>query len=1084
VNETLPPLWSLEILGGLRLARVGTPDGAPVERFRTSKAASLLAYLAYRGGAHSREELCNLFWPDNPIDSARNNLRVTLSTLRGVLEPKGEIEPGQVLLQSLQTVEIGNAVETDVEKFLAAYETVKSAAGPAERLPALEKMLGLYGGPLMAGFYSDWIVVEANRLEDIFISQLRVLLALYESAGEIERAHEAARRAVALTPTREEVLRESMRLGLENGRHTAVVAEFEAWEKGAKARGEAVGAAALELLRVARNLAPPVKESPLVPLLPSKEAPRTLTVPLGRSLPGLWTNFFGRETELATLRQWLSDPSIRLVTVTGPGGAGKTRLALEVARQIAKYPQIDETSWFAMVEWVPLADLAEASLIPGAILDALRVPRGLEQLDDLVAGLRARQGDAPGARLLLVIDNFEHLCDRGAPLLRDLLDSIPELVCLVTSRRLLGFAGEHGWPLQTLEVPSLDTATGKPWVGFETLAPSSVRLFLDRARLVRPNFELTAANAESIAKLCSRLDGLPLTLELAAARVALFSPAQILAGLDQQLERQLNESIASASLAARSSAGDAPAARALQAGTPALHKSPTSLDWTNQDRSAPNRHRSLRAAIAWSERQLPPSVARFWSQLSVFRGGWTLDAAAYVCNAPDAAPFVLALRDVSLIALDTLDELPRGKQLEALREYAAERLTPEAREAALERHARYYTEWSERIAPEFGGGRTARYLARVEDELSNLRAAIEWQLKHDVEGALRIVVALWWTSELRGRVAEGRAAVSRVLAAVQAAFPDLEDVTSEPGDTEGPEAAARRHRLSLFAQAQTGAGKLATVATDFEEARVQLEAALGHFRRLQDALGESDCLYSLGYMRLKCGDVAGARELCDQSIAIHRTIDEPRGLCDALYNRALVALYQADFDTVRTLNRERLIIHRSKGETRGVAISLENLGLASLFSGEIEAARAYLSESLMLFENMREWPSVVRVLWGYGHAIRAAGQHDEAHNMFTRAMVLSREHQLIWTWPYLLEAFAALAAEAGDAPRAARLLGGAGMLRLVQNEPLPSPMFSQEIEQAVARLRAALGESHFESEWQLGSSMSAHALVDFALGEG
>ncbi|RYG75327.1 hypothetical protein EON80_01030 [bacterium] len=1068
MNELISPLWSLQMLGGLRLARAGSPGAAPVERFRTNKAASLLAYLAYRRGAHSRDQLCNLFWPDNQTDSARNNLRVTLSNLRSVLEPKGEIEPGQVLRLSLDTVEIDCDIETDVEKFVESLNAARDATSPAQRRFALEKMMSLYGGPLMDGFYSEWIVVEANRLEDLFIAQFRALLNLLETAGESEQALDTARRAVSLAPTREEVLRESMRLGLKHGQHAAVIAEFEAWEKSAQLRGAEMGAATLELLRVARNLAPAPKTSPLVPLSApqTKDEAKIPAAPLGRSLPAQWTNFFGRETELATLRQWLGMPTTRVVTLTGPGGAGKTRLALEIARQVIKSPQIDDSSWFALVEWVPLADLPTPNLIPGAILDALRAPRGLEQLDDLVAALRTRQDDAPGARLLLVIDNFEHLSDEGAPLLRALLESIPELVCLITSRRLLGFPGERDWPLQTLDVPSSENSIGKPWIGFENLAPSSVRLFLDRARLVRPDFALNAANADIIAKLCARLDGLPLTLELAAARVALFSPAQILSGLSQQLDKHLSESLEPGA----SLPDEAP-----------LLAAPTSLDWTNQDRSAPQRHRSLRAAIAWSERQLPPAVARFWSQLSVFRGGWTLDAAAYVCDEPDAAPFVLALRDVSLISLDTLGELPRGNQLEALREYAAEGLSPEVREAAVARHATYFLNWAESLAPQLNGARGARFLSRFEAERGNLRASLEWHLRHDVEGALRLVSCLWWTWELRGRLAEGRIALSRVIEAARFAFPHLEDGEEEFGDENAR--AIQQRRLSLLAQAYNGAGKLATVAADFDATRTHLEAALVLFRRLRDDSGVADCLYSLGYMRLKSGDLEGARGLCDESIAIYRALGERSALCDALYNRALVALYESDFDMVRILTGERLIIHRASGEARGVAISLENLGLAALFSGEIEAARTYMAESLSIFENMQEWPSIARLLWGYGHAMRAAGEIATAQKLFVRGLVLSREHQQFWTWPYMLEAFAALADDASNPPRATRLLGGASMIRETQNEPLPNPMFRQEIEDTIAKLREELGEAHFESEWQLGRAMSSEALVRFALGE-
>jgi predicted ATPase/DNA-binding SARP family transcriptional activator len=1067
------------MLGGLRLLRLDAEGVSPTERLRTQKTAALLGFLAYKRGIQPREKLCDEFWPGKDLVTARGSLRVALSSLRKVLEPE-DIEAGAVLLVSIDTVEIGPGIETDVEAFLVQIEAAKIAADDGARRTALEKMFALYGGPLLDGIQSEWIVSEAHRLEDLFIHHTRDLLALLEAAGELETALNTARCAVALTPLREEMLREMLGIGFKLGQHEAMMAEFEAWRKNAEKRGLSVGGATLELMRLARKLPPPAP-SPLKPLPvpPKKRDVNAQPVTLGRSLPGQLTTFIGRNTELDTLREWLAEPTTRLITLTGPGGGGKTRLALELARHLVRTPHIDEQTSYSLVEWVSLADLPTANLIPGAILDALRAPRGQEQIDDLLAALRDGLKYEPDTRLLLVFDNFEHLWDEGAPLIRTLIEAVPELVCLVTSRRRLGFMGEREWPLQTLEVPTSDAATGRTWVGFEALAPSSVRLFLDRARLARPDFELTTSNADAIAKLCARLDGLPLTLELAAARVALFSPAQILAGLDNQLQKHLSESDA---LEREALEFDPDLESDLESGLESgLMAQPTSLDWANQDRAAPLRHRSLRAAIAWSERQLPPAAARFWTQLSVFRGGWTLDAAASVCEEPDAAPLVLSLRDVSLISLDKRGEPPRGNQLQALREYAAEGLSPAMRAEVAERHARYFLNWAETLAPQLDMPRASRYLRRFEDERGNLRAALEWHLQHDVEGALRLVGALWWSWELRGRIPEGRAALARVLEAAKIAFPKLESGEEEVEGDDG--IAQQQRRLHILARARNGAGKLATVASDFEVARAYLEAALVTFRQLHDNGGVADCLYSLGYMRLKSGDLDGARGLCDESIAIYRALGERGALCDALYNRSLVALYESDFATVRLLIGERLIIHQAIGDTRGVAISLENLGLAALFSGEAEAARAYQEEALALLEKMKEWPSVMRVLWGLGHSLRVAGFRELARESFARALRLSREHKSLWSWPYLIEAFAALAAEEGDTPRAVRLLGAAAIMRETYNEPLPSPMFRQEIETALTALRAALGDALFESEWQLGRAVSRESLVVFALRE-
>jgi tetratricopeptide (TPR) repeat protein len=580
--------------------------------------------------------------------------------------------------------------------------------------------------------------------------------------------------------------------------------------------------------------------------------------------------------------------------------------------------------------------------------------------------------------------------------------------------------------------------------------PASVRLFLDRARLARPDFNLTESNREDVFRLCTRLDGLPLALELAAARVRLFSPAQILADLGQP--HPLDASLAS---------------------------TPTSLDWTNQDRAAPSRHSSLRAAIHWSQRQLTPTAARFWAGLSVFRGGWTLDAAAYVCSENDAASHMLALRDVSLISLDTRGETPRGSQLEVLREYAAGSLTPLDRAVLAERHARYFLDFAESIALHLNGPRGPRLLARFEAEHDNLRAAIEWHLQHDVEGAVRFAGALWFAWELRGHMTEGLMVLSQILDTAQHVFPeaDAQALQNVPG---------ARERLNWLAHSYNGAGKLATVTSNLETARDYYQKALRYFGTLQDDVGIADTLFGLGYTHLRDADLDGARQLCDQSIQIYRTLGEEgkrKGLCDALNNRALVAIYDGDFEMVWALNEEQLAIHRAAGEKRGIAVSLENLGLAALFGGEMEAAGAYFRESLAIFESIDELRSAARVLWGLGHVARAASQEAEAVEAFSRGLRLARDTQTLWTLPYLIEAFAYMAAHKNQLARATRLASGAALLRETHHEPMPRLTFLQEFDSVVAGLSESLGRSQFESEWMLGRSLSREALIALALQE-
>ena len=1079
------------------------PDAPPLERFRTQKTAALLAFLALKRGVHRRETLCELFWPGSEPESARNSLRVSLSALRGLLEPPGVL-PGAALQIARDTVALASAVETDVALFRGALNMARDSRDTSARRGALEKALALYRGPLLRGhdaeWIAEWMMGEEGRLEDQFLAAFASLVPLWEAEGQRARALDAARRAVAAAPAREEPVRELLRLGLQIGQAAQVSREWEMWRQRAVRDGISVGETTLELARAAAqtpvsNLSghpsghPSGHAAASRPSFsgasqPTRAAPAPTLAPRAGSLPAQWTTFFGRAADLQTLQQWLeSSPNklpTQLVTLSGPGGVGKTRLALEVARRL------EGGAALGWVKWLPLADLPQADLLPGAILDALRLPRGDASLDDLIAALRHEWKDAGATRFLLVLDNFEHLCEVGAPLLRSLLEAVPQLRCLVTSRRRLGFAGEREWPLQPLETPVFESMSGplcaaseiaRGSARFEALrAAASVQLFLDRAHGARPDFTLTEANIEAVAQLCATLDGLPLALELAAARVALFSPAQILAGLGHQHHQpppQPKLQLAR-DRAVEANAVEANAVEANAANAP--------LDWENLDRAAPARHRSLRAAIAWSQHQLPPKTAQFWSKLSTFRGGWTLDAASFVCEERDAAPLMLALRDVSLLSLDTRDETPRGHQLEALREYASEGLSAAQRHHIAARHAEYFLTWAEGIKPHLDGARATHFLSRLETERDNLIAAFFWLLEHDIEGALRLCVALYWSWELRGRVEEGRRALNHTLQIAAQAFPDVEArAPTSPDDA---------RRLHLIACARIGAGKLATVASDLVAAREHLEAALRFFRALGDDQNSADCLYSLGYMHLKSGDLAQARALCDESVAISHRLGNRHALCDALYNRALVALCEGDFGTVRTLNNERLAIHRAAGEQRGVAISLESLGLAALFSGEVDAARAYLSESRLIFEAIGEWFSVVRTLWGLGHVARVAGHLGEAQTTFFRALEMARDSQTLWTLPYLLEGVAYLATDAQPqvspqtpllAARGARLLGAASLLRETHAEPLPNPMFGQKWQETVAALRESLGEAHFESQWQLGRALSPDAMISFAL---
>ncbi|NQT53544.1 hypothetical protein HQ576_15920, partial [bacterium] len=437
----------------------------------------------------------------------------------------------------------------------------------------------------------------------------------------------------------------------------------------------------------------------------SKHPPTRGLVSRGGSIPSPLTRFIGRQDELSRIVDPLTSGPARLWTVLGPAGIGKTRLAIEAARRVAD--TTDTAVWF-----VPLADTVACEHIVAAMLRAVHpdaAPSGAQE-DRLVEAL-----SLPSA--LLVMDNLEHLLPEGAAIVQRLLERVPHLRCLVTSRHKLGVTGEHAFPLGPLPVPPEGLAPA------ELLECASVELFVERAQAVMPGFELTGANSSSVARLCTELEGIPLSLELAAAHTGVRTPGQMLAAADER------------------------------------------LDWLmTHDPHRPARHRSVRAAIEASVSMLPPRLQAFFAQLSVFRGGWTLDAAEEVCRAPLATDHLAQLRDASLVVAESGGSELRFRLLDIVRTFAAERLPQDEAERLRERHAQYFRALADRARPELDGPGQAVWMDRLEGELGNLREALAWALGARPHWAVKMAADLGHFWEVRCHLLEGRDWLERALA--------------------------------------------------------------------------------------------------------------------------------------------------------------------------------------------------------------------------------------------------------------------------------------------------------------------------------
>jgi predicted ATPase/DNA-binding SARP family transcriptional activator len=1048
----------IELLGGLRVHQ----GQRVITRFQTHKTGALLAYLAYfRHQSHAREELIEILWPEDGERQARHKLSMVLTALRRQLEPPG-VPAGSVIIANQASVQLNPAAcTTDVAEFEAALEAASGATSTLLRVQLLAPAVAWYRGPLLPRYQEEWIPPEQQRLAEAHRDALNQLVYLAERAGDRQQALQWARRGSAIDPLWEE-----------GGRHLARLA----------AADECVPPG------------PPLEQGEF-------PSPRAWPAP-GTHVPLHHTGFFGRERETARLRELLLEEQTRLVTLTGPGGVGKTRLAVETARAHRDHVR-------DVVAFVPLADLTDPRLIADRLLDALQIGRSpqeepTEQLADVLSHQPA----------LLVLDNFEHLAPAGAPLVQSPLQQTPGLVALVTSRQRLGVAGEREFPVLPLETPpptlaslrscplrgegSRTPPSAPPLRGEGGLTPdaliqcASVQLFVDRAQAVVPDFQLTGGNAAAVALLCQRLEGLPLAIELAAARVKVLTPAQMLARLEQPFE---------------------------------LLVAPR--------RPVEHRHRSLRVAIEWSYQLLSPDLQRFFAHLSVFRGGWTLEAAEVVGDHREPLHALEQLLQCSLVMAEEADAEMRYRMLETVREYAGEQLESlQEGEPARRRHAQHFLTLAEQARPHLSGAEQVTWSERLEGDHDNLRAAMVWALAHEPETASRLACALgpfwsmrcYWTEgldwfeqclALGDRVTTERRAQALVLAG---------SFRLGAGDQERArelfEASLNLNRQIAnqlgIAEALHHLGKVALAGGDYARARVLLEDSLTIREELGDREGTAALLHSLGFAVFHQGDYPGARRLFEECLAIRRELGDRRAVAYELLFLGLTSLEQGDPARAQDGLEESREIFRASGDRLGVAWWQSNMGGIALAAGDTERARELFEEGLATRTEHQDQRGISYSLAYLGDVAAAEGDYPKARSFYERSLELRRRLGLTWEVadslcalgrlaqaegdvlraracyresleiqgelgtssrvPPILEGLAQIASRQGQPERAARLLGAAAALREAASTPVP-PADRADVDSTAEAASAALGASAFAAAWDEGRVMSLHRAI-------
>jgi predicted ATPase/DNA-binding SARP family transcriptional activator len=999
-------------------------DGKPVI-LSSRVAQSLFAYLILTAGTlHRREKLAGMFWPDATEEKARAYLRHELWRIRKALSSKSKVD-------YLIADDISISFNSSSEYWLDV--TVLKKRSESVSISDLIDALSVYKGQLLPDYYDEWVFQEREHLQALYEQKMGRLLELLESEKCWPDILEWSEQWISHGQGPEAAYRYLMIAYDALGDRAKVALTYE------------------RCVQALRQL----------DLEPSEQT-RALSIKQTSKLniPVPLTSFIGREDELKEVADLLSKS--RLVTLTGSGGVGKTRLAIQVVADVlGSFP---DGVWF-----LDLAPLSEPALVPNRLAEVLDLSL-MGGSDPSITGLIL--GYLRSRRALVIFDNCEHVIESCAQLVHSILTSCEHLSILATSREALRVSGEIPYRVPSLEIPKRDIE----FIIDELANTESIRLFTERAAVVSPGFTIGPQNALTIAQICQRLGGIPLAIELAAARVNMLVVEQILNRLDDRFSL-------------------------LKGGL----------------RTSLPRHRTLRATIEWSYELLSEKERFLFQRLAVFVGGWTLEAAEQVCcgsglEASEILELLSELVDKSLVLVVTLDrretgylssEALRYRRLETIRQYATEKFAASDEEEQIhDRHLKYFLKLAQQAERKRHSEKWIVWQQRLDDEQENIRAALDWSLRADTSMGQQLAGALsaceWWS--FNSRPGEGYEWLRKLLAAsageqtlARAKLLSGAGWVAATLDYTDQAIAFAEESFALYRQfgdkkgmafALVILGTRAFVRSDYERAATLFQEGCALYREAGEKAGLAQALVAMGYTADAQGNFEQAEKFYEECVMLSKDLGDQNEYSGALYFMGNSAAMQGNDARAMELYEEALRIQRVVKNKNLTTWTLNEIGMVSIRSGDYERARLLLEEGLEVGRKTGKPYDIAYSLHGLGIAARLQRDFARARSLYTESLQLVQplhlEHDVNIA-EYLVGAGLVLVAE-GLFEKFALMLGmGEGVAPHILR--LLGQSHGMETEEFIELARAALGEEAYTAAWETGRQMSLQEAIAYALRE-